>query len=155
MKTVALILLLLITAALPVDSQLAAGYNTDGNTLSLSYNPFSKFWGELRVNTTSYNQASWSYNDQGITQAYLLVRIFSMTNASLYAGAGTGVNLLSDEDDKWVSFNVPAGLSVIPFSRFPNLFITGEYNPMIIISEGVPVIHSVSLGFRFLLTRAE
>ena len=155
MKTATLILLLFIGAAIPVDGQMAVGYNTDGNTLSLSLKPFSKFWGEVRVNTTQYNQASWSYSDRGITQAYFMARVFSMTNASLYAGVGPGANLLSDEDDKWVSINIPAGISLLPFQRFPNLYLTGEYTPMIVIAEGVPVIHSVSVGFRLLLTRVE
>ena len=155
MKTAIFILLLFITAIIPVNSQLAVGYNTDGNTLSLSLNPFNKLWGEVRVNTKSYNQASWSYNDRGITQAYLMVKIFSMTNACLYAGAGTGVNLLSDESDKWISINIPVGISINPFSRFPDLFLTGEYDPMLIPAEGIPVIHCVSLGLRYRLTRAE
>lgn len=136
-------------------SQLAVGYNTDGNTLSLSLNPLNKLWGEIRVNTTSYNQASWSYSDRGITQAYLMLRILPMTNANLYAGAGTGGNLLSDESPKWLSINIPVGLSISPFSRFPCLFLTAEYNPMIVPKEGLPVIHTVSLGFRYRLTRAE
>ena len=100
MKTATLILLFIIGAAIPVQGQMAVGYNTDGNTLSLSLNPFSKFWGEFRVNTTQYNQASWSYSDRGMN-------------------------------------------------------LTGEYTPMIVISEGVPVIHSVSVGFRLILIKIE
>jgi len=154
MKHASLIVLIFIAMTLPVSGQLAVGYNTDGNTLSLSYSPFNKFWGEVRVNTSSYNQASWLYSDRGITQAYFMMKLFNMTNACLYAGAGPGVNLLSDEE-KWFSVNIPAGIAVNPFSKLSNLYITGEYNPMIVISEGVPVIHSVSLGLRFLLVKAE
>jgi len=154
MKSLYIAILILAVAVLPVSGQLAAGYSTDGNTLSLSYNPFNKLWGEVRVNTSQYNQASWSYSDRGITQAYFMMKVFSMTNACLYAGAGPGVNLLSDEE-KWISVNIPAGIAVNPFTKLSNLYITGEYNPMIVISEGVPVIHTVSLGLRFLLVKAE
>jgi hypothetical protein len=155
MKKVAFILLLFFALAQFSHSQLAAGYNTDGNTLSLSLKPFNKIWGEFRVNTTSYNQASWTYNDAGITQAYLMFNIFPMTNANLYTGAGVGANLLSDETDKWLSINIPVGLSISPFTRFPDLFLTAEYNPMIIPAEGIPIIHTVSLGFRYRLIRGE
>jgi len=154
MKYTCLIVLIFITAALPVNSQLAVGYNTDGNTLLVSYNPFSRYWCEFRVNTSQYNQASWSYSDRGITQAYFMIKVFNMSNACMYAGTGPGVNLLSDEE-KWISINLPAGISVNPFSKLSNLYFTGEYNPMIVISEGIPVIHTVSLGLRFLLIKAE
>jgi len=153
MKALYSAILILAVAVLPVTGQLAAGYSTDGNTLSLSYKPFNKFWGEVRVNTSKYNQSSWLYSDRGITQAYFMARLLSMTNACLYAGAGPGINLLSDEE-KWMSVNIPAGIAVNPFSKLSNLYITGEYNPMIVLSEGVPVIHSVSLGLKFLLVKA-
>ncbi len=155
MKKAAFILLFIFTMTQFSYSQLAAGYNTDGNTLSLSLNPFTRLWGEVRVNTTSYYQASWSYSDRGITQAYLMVRILPMTNASLFAGIGAGVNLLSDESPKWMSINIPVGLSLSPFTRFPDMFFTAEYNPMLIPKEGLPVIHTVSLGFRYRLIRGE
>jgi hypothetical protein len=154
MKHASLIVLIFIAIALPVSGQLAVGYNTDGNTLAVSYNPFSRYWGEFRVNISQYNQASWSYSDRGITQEYFMIKVFNMTNACLYAGAGVGSNLLSDEE-KWFSINIPAGVAVNPFSKLSNLYFTGEYNPMIVISEGVPVIHTVSLGIRFLLVKAE
>jgi hypothetical protein len=136
-------------------SQIAIGYSTDGNTLALSTNPVKKLWGEIRVNTKEYNQASWSYSDRGITQAYIIVSIFSSKNVSLYAGAGAGINLLSKGNDKWYSGNVPVGIRIIPFKSLPNLFLTGEYNPMIIIEEDVPIIHSVSVGFRYRLSKEE
>lgn len=148
------IILILAATVLPVSGQLAAGYSTDGNTLSLSYKPFNKFWGEVRVNTSQYNQASWTYSDRGVTQAYFMAKLFNMTNACLYAGAGAGVNLLSDEE-KWMSVNIPAGIAVNPFSKLSNLYITGEYNPMIVLAEEIPVIHSVSLGLKFLLVKAQ
>lgn len=154
-KTEILTFIFLFTLTLSTAGQLALGYNTDGNTLSLSTDPLNKLWGEFRVNTKSYNQADWSYNDPGITQAYLLVKVFSAANASLYSGGGLGANLLSDENDKWMSINIPFGLRMNPFNRLPDLFIIGEYNPMIIISEDVPVIHCVSIGFRYRLIRAE
>jgi hypothetical protein len=131
--------------------QLAIGYSIDGNTLALSTNPLNKLRGEFRVNTKEYNQASWSYSDRGITQAYILVSIFSSGKASLYTGAGTGINLLSESSDKWVSVNIPLGLRMNPFPSLPNLFIFGEYDPMIILKEDTPIIHSVSLGFRYRL----
>jgi hypothetical protein len=154
-KTSILIFVLLLSATYSVFGQLAVGYGTDGNTLSLSTNPSNKFWGEFSVNTKSYNQASWSYNDKGITQAYLLVNLFTSEKVSLYSGAGAGINLLSKESEKWVSVNVPVGLKVNPFASFPNLFLTGEYNPMIITADGIPVIHCVSLGFKYVLSKKE
>jgi len=144
----------LFALTLSATGQLAIGYNTDGNTLSISTDPLNKFWGEFRVNTKSYNQAGWSYSDRGITQAYLLTRLFSATNAILYAGGGLGVNFLS-EDDKWLSINIPLGIRFNPFAKLPDLFITGEYCPMIITTEGIPVIHSVSLGLRYRLIRGD
>jgi hypothetical protein len=135
--------------------QLAVGYGTDGNTLSLSTNPLKKLWGEFRVNTKEYNLAAWSYSDRGITQAYMIVRIFSSKNVSLYTGLGAGINILSKDNDKWISGNVPVGLRMNPFNALPNLFLIGEYDPMIIITEDIPVIHSVSLGFRYRLSKKE
>ena len=154
-KTTTLILILLFMLTFSAFGQLAIGYNTDGNTLSLSTNPLNKLWGEFRVNTKSYNQAGWSYNDRGITQIYLLAKIFSSTNVCLYTGGGLGVNLLSEGNDKWLSLNVPVGLRMNPFSKLPDLFLIGEYDPMIIPSEGIPVIHSISFGFRYRLTKGE
>jgi hypothetical protein len=135
--------------------QLAVGYNTDGNTLSLSTNPGRRLCGEFRINTKAYNQADWSYSDRGITQVYMLVTIFSSTNVSLYTGGGLGVNLLSEGNDKWLSVNVPIGLRMNPFSKLPDLFLIGEYNPMVIISDDVPIIHCISLGFRYILSKRE
>ena len=148
-KHISVLFLLILVTVCQVSAQLAAGYGTDGNTLSLSTDPLHVICGEFRANTKSYNQSDWSHSDVGITQAYLLVRIFSATNVSLYAGGGLGSNLLSKGSDKWLSVNIPLGLRINPFSKFPDLFITGEYNPMIIAEKGIPIIHSVSLGFRY------
>jgi hypothetical protein len=154
-KNAVLLFVLLLALTYSATGQVAIGYNTDGNTLSLSTNPMHKLIGEFRVNTKAYSQADWSYNDRGITQVYLHIKIFSSTNVSLYSGGGLGVNLLSEGDDKWLSVNIPVGLRMNPFSKFPDLFILGEYDPMIIISEGTPVIHCISLGFRYRLGKAE
>jgi hypothetical protein len=150
-----LILIILITVNCISYGQLAVGYSTDGNTLSLSINPSKKFWGELRVNTKAYKEAAWSYSDRGITQAYMMVTLFSTNNISFYSGGGAGVNLLSKGNDKWFSLNVPLGLKMNPFSKFPNLYLFGEYDPMIIPKDEVPVIHCISAGFKFLLSRKE
>jgi hypothetical protein len=156
MKKIFLVALpLLYFLAAPLDAQIAVGYNTDGNTLSVSADICDRFTGELRINTKYYNQASWSYNDRGITQLYVLAGLFSTTDATLYAGAGLGINLLSEESGKWVSINIPVGIMINPFSKLPNLFITGEYDPMLIAVEGVPVIHCISAGFRYKLIRGE
>jgi len=154
-KTATVFAILLVSLTFSSYGQLAIGYNTDGNTLSLSTNPLHKFWGEFRVNTKTYNQAGWSYNDLGITQAYLLVTIFSSKNVSLYSGGGLGVNLLSEGNDKWLSVNVPLGLKMNPFTSLPDLFLIGEYNPMIITSDDIPIIHCVSLGFRYILNKKQ
>jgi hypothetical protein len=135
--------------------QMAIGYSTDGNTLALSTNPLKKLWGEFRVNTKAYNQADWSYNDQGITQVYLLVNLFPSKNVSLYFGGGLGVNSLSEGNEKWLSVNIPIGLKMNPFAALPNLFLIGEYNPMIITSDDIPIIHCISLGFRYILSKKE
>jgi len=154
MKKYSLIILIHLSAmAFTAVGQVAIGYQTDGNTLSLSTNPLNKFWGEFRVNTKSYSQASWSYSDRGITQLYGLTRIFSSKIVSLNSGLGVGVNLLSEGTDKWVSVNIPLGLRMNPFPSLPNLYLTGEYTPMIIVAEDIPVIHSISLGFRYLLKK--
>ena len=153
-KNVFLIFTFLFARILSATGQLAIGYNTDGNTISLSTDPLNRFWGEFRINTKSYNQAGWSYSDRGITQLYLLTSVFSAKNAILYAGGGLGANLLS-EDDKWLSINIPLGIRFNPFVKLPDLFISGEYCPMIITSEGIPVIHGVSLGLRYRLTSGD
>ncbi len=156
MKKFIIVLLILLSAlTFSTYGQIAVGYSTDGNTLALSTNPLNKLWGEFRVNTKQYNQASWLYSDRGITQAYAMVRIFSSKNVSLYSGAGLGVNLLSAEKDKWLSVNIPVGIKMNPFSSLPNFFLTGEYVPMIIALEDSQVIHSVSLGFRYILSKNE
>jgi hypothetical protein len=152
-KFVLIILMLFPVMIFTASGQVAVGYQTDGNTLSLSTNNLSRFWGEFRVNTKSYNQSEWSYSDRGITQLYCLTRIFSSKIVCLNSGLGVGVNLLSDGTDKWVSVNIPLGLQMNPFPSIPNLYLTGEYTPMIIVADDIPVIHSVSLGFRYLLKK--
>jgi len=154
-KNAIVILILLFTLTFSTSGQLTVGYNTDGNTLSLSTNPMHRICGEIRVNTKAYNQADWSYNDRGITQTYLLITLFSSANVGLYTGGGLGVNLLSEGNDKWLSVNVPLGLRMNPFSKLPNLFFIGEYDPMVIISDDVPIIHCVSLGIRYILSKKE
>lgn len=154
-KSTTVTLILLFALAFSSYGQLAIGYNTDGNTLCLSTNPLHKFWGEFRVNTKAYKQASWSYSDRGITQVYMMVTIFSSKNVSLYSGGGLGANLLSEESDKWLSVNVPIGLKMNPFAILPNLFLVGEYDPMIITSEDIPIIHCMSLGFKYILSKKE
>jgi hypothetical protein len=154
-KSTAVTLILLLALMFTANGQLAIGYNTDGNTLCLSTNPLNRFFGEFRVNTKSYNQSTWSYSDRGITQAYMLVIIFSTNNVSLYSGAGLGVNLLSEGNDKWLSVNVPLGLKMNPFATLPDLFLVGEYDPMIITSDDIPIIHCISLGFRYILNKKE
>jgi hypothetical protein len=154
-KTIILIFILICAFTFSTSGQFAIGYNTDGNTLSLSTNPLHSLWGEFRVNTKAYNQADWSHNDRGITQAYLLVQLFSSSNVTIYIGGGLGVNLLSEGSDKWLSINIPLGIRMNPFAKMPNLFLVGEYDPMIITSKGTPVIHCVSLGFRYRLSKGE
>ncbi|MEI8226343.1 MAG: hypothetical protein WCG82_10495, partial [Bacteroidota bacterium] len=131
-KIITVSAIILFTITVSSYGQLAVGYNTDGNTLCLSTNPLHKFWSEFRVNTNSYNQASWSYNDRGITQVYMMVKIFTANNVNLYSGGGLGMNLLSNDEEKWVSVNVPVGLRINPFTALPDLYLVGEYNPMII-----------------------
>ena len=60
------------------------------------------------------------------------------------------MNLLSEGNDKWLSVNVPIGLKMNPFKTLPELFLIGEYDPMIITSEDMPIIHCMSLGFRYI-----
>ena len=152
-KSGTVILILLLALTFSANGQLAVGYQTDGNTLSLSTNPLKKIWGEFRVNTKEYNQAGWSYNDKGITQLYLMLPLFSSKNVTLYAGGGVGVNTLSEGSDKWLSANIPVGLRMNPFSSLPDFYFVGEYTPMIIMAKDTPVIHCVSIGFRYILTR--
>jgi hypothetical protein len=154
-KLITVTAIILFTLTVSSYAQLAVGFNTDGNTLCLSTDLLHKLWGEFRVNTKSYNQAGWSYNDRGITQVYTIVKIFSAKNVNLYSGAGFGINLLSKDEDKWVSVNVPVGIRMNPFNALPDLYLVGEYNPMIIAVDKIPVIHTVSLGFRYILNKKE
>jgi hypothetical protein len=154
-KTAIFVFILFIAIGFSVNSQIAVGYLTDGNTLSLSSNPSHILWGEFRVNTKSYNQSDWSYSDRGITQVYMLSNIFSSGKASLYAGLGFGANLLSKGNDIWISVNIPVGLKMNPFASLPDLYLFGEYTPMIITNEGPPVIHCMSVGFRYILSKKE
>jgi hypothetical protein len=154
-KFFTIFLILFIMMELSVRGQIAVGYNTDGNTLCLSYSPINKLWGEFRINTKEYNQASWSYSDLGITQVYCLVSVFSAKDVVLYAGGGLGVNLLSKGSDKWLSVNIPIGLKVNPFNKFPDLYLFGEYDPMFIATKEIPMIHCVSFGFRYVLRKNE
>jgi hypothetical protein len=154
-KSTTIISLLLFLISFSATGQMAVGYGTDGNTLSLSSNPTHKLWGEIRVSTKSYNQADWSYSDRGITQVYMLSNIFTSGKANLYAGLGFGANLLSRGNDIWISVNIPVGLKMNPFASLPDLFLFGEYTPMIIAKEGPPVIHCMSVGFRYILSKKE
>ena len=155
MKKSAYLLFLLCLVSFPGYCQIEVGYNTDGNTLALSTNSLNKLWGEIRVNTKYYNQASWTYSDRGITQTYFMVNVFNKSNSSLYVGIGAGMNLLSKESDKWFSINIPVGIKISLFKTLPDLAIIGEYNPMFIIQEGVPAVQSVSLGFRYRIIKEE
>lgn len=154
-KFLSVTIFLLFALPFASNGQFGIGYNTDGNTICLSTNPLNKLYGEFRVNTKSYNQSSWSYNDIGITQAYLLVTIISSDKVSLYSGGGLGMNLLSEGADKWLSVNVPVGIKLNPFSTLPGLFLIGEYDPMVVTSEGIPVIHCMSLGFRYVFHKKD
>jgi hypothetical protein len=150
-----LVLILFIILTYSAFGQLSVGYQTDGNTLSVSTNPLNKFWGELRVNTKEYNQATWSYSDKGITQAYLMLELFSSNNIALFAGGGVGINSLSKGSDLWVSANIPVGLRMNPITSLPDFYLVGEYNPMIIIAKDIPTIHCMSLGFRYVIGKIE
>ncbi|MBW6501670.1 MAG: hypothetical protein K0B05_09780 [Bacteroidales bacterium] len=153
MKKITILSLIVFASFVTSVAQVAVGYNTDGNTLTLSTNPENRLWGEFRVNTKAYNHAGWSYNDRGITQVYLLTPLFQAKGVTLYAGGGLGVNLLSKDENKWVSINIPAGLKTNPFDKLPGLYLFGEYDPMIVVAEGVPVIHCLSAGFRVVLRK--
>jgi hypothetical protein len=153
MKKLTLIILFIFLAINALNSQVAVGYASDGHTLLLSLNQGKMIWGELRANTKAYNEATWSYSDRGITQAYLLFNIFRFQNADLYGGVGAGANLLSKDNDKWASANIPLGIKINPISKLPNLYFFGEYNPMLILKDDVPVIHTVSAGLRFVLIK--
>lgn len=154
-KSSIVVFLLFFAMAFSANGQIAVGFGTDGNTLSLSSNPTHKLWGEIRVCTKSYNQADWSYSDRGITQVYMLSNIFASGKASLYAGLGVGANLLTKGNDIWISVNIPVGLKINPFASLPDLYLFGEYTPMIIAKEGPPVIHCMSVGFRYILSKRE
>ena len=154
-KFIPLVAFLLIVPALPSHCQLAVGYNTDGNTLCLSYNPLEKVIVEFRANTKPYNQADWEFNDRGITQLYGIYQFYSSDKVGLYAGGGVGSNLLSEDSEKWLSINIPLGIRVNPFASLPNLYIIGEYDPMIIAVEDIPIIHCMSVGFRYVLSRQQ
>ena len=154
-KIISLFALLIIASALPSHCQLAVGYNTDGNTLCLSYDPQEKLTVEFRANTKPYNQTDWEYNDLGITQLYGIVRFFSSEKISLFAGGGLGSNLLSRNSDKWLSLNIPLGIKVNPFVSLPDLYIIGEYDPMLVFDEDIPMINCMSLGFRYIITRRD
>jgi len=146
-------LIILAASCFASYGQLAIGFNTDGNTLCLSTNPENRIWGEFRVNTRAYNQSPWSYSDRGITQAYVLTPVFEAKDITLYAGAGLGINLLTETTERWLSINIPAGLRINPFEKLPGLYLIGEYTPMLVVMEDVPIIHTLSAGFRWVLRK--
>jgi len=53
-KYTAFLILLFLISASQVSGQLAVGYGTDGNTLSLSTDPQHVLCGEFRVNNPRY-----------------------------------------------------------------------------------------------------
>lgn len=142
------IVLFLIGVLFSAAAQVSVNYYYDGNTLGISSSPDKKSWVEFRVNTTSYNHAPWSYADRGITQAYFCFKLAEENKAALYSGIGGGIPLLSNEIG-WASINVPLGIQIQPSDRFPGLYITGEYNGMAVISDGVDIINTLSFGFKF------
>lgn len=147
------ILAFLFASSFTSSGQLAVGYNTDGNTLCLSTNPENRLWGEFRVNTKAYNQAPWSYSDRGITQVYILISVFEAKDVTLYSGGGLGINLLTETTERWLGINAAAGLRINPFEKLPGLYLIGEYVPMLVAMEDVPIIHTLSAGFRFVLRK--
>jgi len=154
-KRTVLLILVFVIETMKTFGQIGVGYGNDGHTILMSINSPKKIWGELRVNTRAYNQASWSFSDRGIAQAYVLVNLFTAQSITLYGGAGIGCNIISNDNDKWASVNLPIGLKANPFAKISNFYIFGEYDPMIIPKDDVPVIHCVSFGFRFVLKKAE
>jgi hypothetical protein len=154
-KTIFLAIIIVFSISHNTSAQIGIGYNTDGNTLLISTNPLHKFWGEFRINTKPYNQASWSYNDRGIMQLYMEFNIYSSKNVSLYTGGGLGVNFLTEGSDNWISANIPLGIKMNPINALPDLYLVGEYVPMIVIIDKIPTIHCISLGFRYVLHKKE
>jgi len=146
-------LVILAASCIASYGQLAIGFNTDGNTLCLSTNPENRLWGEFRVNTKAYNQAPWSYSDRGITQVYVLTALFEARDATLYAGGGLGINLLTETTERWLGINAAAGVRINPFEKLPGLYLIGEYVPVFVVMEDVPIIHTLSAGFRFVLRK--
>lgn len=138
----------LFVFSLMAKAQFAVNYYYDGNTIGLSTDPQKGHWLEFRVNTVSYRFSGWKYSDRGITQAYFCYKLASDEKASLYAGLGVGVPLLSDEIS-WTSINIPVGLQVKPFNQLPKLYLTAEYNPMMAVTDEFEVTNTLSVGFRY------
>ena len=132
----------------PGKSQISVNYYYDGNTVGISADPVNKHWWELRMNTYSYRQTNWSYSERGIIQAYYCRKIFSEQKVDLYAGIGPGAPIFKEDFD-WFSINIPIGLQINPFDKLPAFYIVGEYNPMIVIEDGLDLINAVSIGFKY------
>lgn len=149
-RTAFLILSLLAIYSTCTNAQIAAGYYHDGNMISLSTNPAASKMYEIRVSTTSFKQAGWNYNQNGVVQGYFFIDLLQNEPFRLYGGLGIGAPLLADLnwEDQWVSLNIPLGIRCNPFTRFPDLYILGEYLPMITLTEGKDVINTVSFGFK-------
>ncbi len=148
-------IILLISLAVftfSVKAQFSVNYYYDGNTVGISTSPAKNNWFEMRVNTTSFRQSTWSYADRGITQAYYCFKLINQDKAALYTGLGLGVPLLSDEVG-WASINVPLGIQINPFNQLPNLFLTGEYNGMFVVTDDSELINTISIGFKYLFKK--
>ncbi|NQU87796.1 MAG: hypothetical protein HQ541_18770 [Mariniphaga sp.] len=135
-----------------IKAQFSINYYYDGNTMGISTSPAQNHWWELRINTTSYMHSAWSYADRGITQAYYCFKLVSEEKASLYSGLGIGVPLLSNEIG-WASINVPLGIQINPFNQLPNLYLTGEYNGMVGVTDDFDLVNTLSVGFKYLFSK--
>ncbi|MBT3384626.1 MAG: hypothetical protein HN778_01545 [Prolixibacteraceae bacterium] len=141
--------LLLVAFSFLLKAQLSVNYYYDGNTVGISTSPAQKHWWEFRVNTTSYIHSPWSYAERGITQAYYCFKLIDEEKAGLYTGLGVGLPLLSLEVG-WASINVPVGIQINPFNTLPNLYLTGEYNAMTVVTDDFELVNTLSVGFKYL-----
>ena len=150
----AILFIFLIALSFAGKAQFAVNYYYDGNTIGISTNPEKGHWLEFRINTVPYIFSDWNHSQRGIPQAYFCFKLISDGKASLYSGIGAGIPVSSEEIDI-VNINIPVGLQLNPFNQLPKLYLTAEYNPMIDVLNERQITNTLSVGFRYVFSKAK
>lgn len=149
-----ILIIFIIALSFAGKAQFAVNYYYDGNTVGLSTNPEKSNWLELRVNTVPYIFSDWNHSQRFIPQAYFCFKLIGDSKASLYSGVGVGIPIPTGEIET-ININIPFGLQLNPIIQLPRLYFTAEYTPMFDVLNEMETTNTLSVGFRYVFSKAD